>query len=351
MSEIQKLFVVLDTNVWVDETLLLQTPVARSLLFALKVSGGMLGLPEILEKEISTRVIEYGLEKAKGIRDWNRVQTLLGQYEAPIPSDDLFKEIAVNRFRKLDDLLERVPFSWEQAKQATHDVLEQIPPNSEKNQQFKDSAIWAGIVELSHRGMVHFVTRDHGFFSDRKPNNGLAEPLRSRIDDLNVTIEVYDDLKKYLEKILKPVDVSVDLAKLAEAVSDVFHRFAGSSGIRLEDFKTSVGKSTSEAFPLSETHRDASIQFSIRRRALLPTDEEAFVEVNGNCRLELDSGQISEVKADSVIVVDDEGRRLQAYGRLLFSRTTESFGLATGLDDRHRAIYGPSIVEPLLPPD
>jgi len=61
----------------------------------------------------------------------------------------------------------RVPFTLEHAKAALEMVDARMPPNGEKNQQFKDSAIWQAVLALSSDYRVHLVTNDRAFLLNR----------------------------------------------------------------------------------------------------------------------------------------------------------------------------------------
>lgn len=70
-------------------------------------------------------------------------------------------------------------FTFDQAQGALRRVLDKVPPNAEKNQQYKDTLIWEAALELSRELEVVLVTSDHGFYSDRDPGKGLAAELRN----------------------------------------------------------------------------------------------------------------------------------------------------------------------------
>ena len=52
-----------------------------------------------------------------------------------------------------------------------------VPPNGNKNQQFKDSAVWQAVLALSLRYSTVLLTNDKAFFRNRNPKEGLAENL------------------------------------------------------------------------------------------------------------------------------------------------------------------------------
>src|SRR5687767_1960869 len=99
-----------------------------------------------------------------------------------VPSEAEFEESAKSRLQELNSLLRRVPFTLEHAKSALKRVNDETPPNGPKNQQFKDSAIWEAVIELSETYPVHFVTEDKGFFEGREIRRGLAQALKAECE-------------------------------------------------------------------------------------------------------------------------------------------------------------------------
>jgi hypothetical protein len=73
-----------------------------------------------------------------------------------------------------------------------------LPPNGDKNQQFKDSAIWQAVLSLSDRFMVALITADKGFFESRDPARGLAKNLLDDCALRGVTVKAYDGIGAYL---------------------------------------------------------------------------------------------------------------------------------------------------------
>src|SRR5207253_7590318 len=100
------------------------------------------------------------------------------------------------RFREMESFLARVSFSLEHAKSALNMVNLELPPNSLKNQQFKDSAIWQSLLELSRAFDVFFVTGDKGFFAGRDPKNGLADNLQSDCQRVGGRIVAFHELSQ-----------------------------------------------------------------------------------------------------------------------------------------------------------
>jgi predicted nucleic acid-binding protein len=53
--------VVIDTNIWRSD-LLLKNPIGTTLVYTLGRQGGVICLPEVIETELKTQVVQHGLE-------------------------------------------------------------------------------------------------------------------------------------------------------------------------------------------------------------------------------------------------------------------------------------------------
>jgi hypothetical protein len=173
--------VVVDTSVWRAEPLL-KTPLGVTLVYTLSRRGAVIGLPEVVEMELKEQIVEAGLEaagKARGFLHILRTITDDPFLGTQIPTPDKLSQKVDERIAQLTPLLVREPFTVEHAKAALAMVNAKLPPNGEKNQQFKDSAIWQSVLSLSMRYSTMLVTNDKAFFRERDPAKGLAENLIS----------------------------------------------------------------------------------------------------------------------------------------------------------------------------
>jgi len=68
--------IIIDTNIW-RSALLLKNPLGVALAYALGRQGGFIGLPEVVERELTDQIIEEGLEQAvKLVDSCERIKTL-----------------------------------------------------------------------------------------------------------------------------------------------------------------------------------------------------------------------------------------------------------------------------------
>ena len=194
--------VVIDTNVWVSQ-LLLKTPVGMSLVYTLGRQQGFIGLPEVIERELSKHILEHGQDAADKIEKGSSIlNTLTDSPTFPLPATLIkLEQVVKTRLADLAPILRRVPLTLAHATAALNMVDAKVPPNAEKNQQFKDSAIWQAVLDLARQYTVHFITNDKGFFLDRDTSKGLAVNLQEDCTAANGNVTPYCDLRSCLEAI------------------------------------------------------------------------------------------------------------------------------------------------------
>lgn len=218
--------IVIDTNMWIsDSNLLLKTPLGAGLLYILKRINGYIGLPEIIEDEVIKHTIRVGNEAIQKINsNFKTLEILMGSKPSyNVPDSIKLETLARERFEELNHLLIRVPFLLEHAKSALRRVNEGSPPNGDKNQQFKDSAIWEAVLILSQEYTVHFITNDNGFFKDRKADSPkLADNLLDDCRKAGGNVHLYKDIKSCLQVLQKNVP-SIDYQSLIITIDGVIN--------------------------------------------------------------------------------------------------------------------------------
>jgi PIN domain len=156
MARDSQFHVLLDANIWVAERLL-QSSLGSALLYALTGSKASIVLPEVVELEVN-RVLPELAEKAVGVigREASLLRQLSGHnllFTGPsaVSIEDGIKD----RWQKLDGLLLRVPFTYEQARSALNRVLQKSPPSGDNNEQFRDCCIWDAAFFAASDRPVH----------------------------------------------------------------------------------------------------------------------------------------------------------------------------------------------------
>lgn len=194
--EFRQICILPDANVWI-KTGLLSDSLGFALAYYCGSMGVRLGLPEVVEREIHRNALRLGRESCGRIRDSYRRLRLFG-FATPIntPSDAEIEQYVAGRLAELDPYIERVPFTLEHARGALDRVLDQSPPNSANNQQFKDSAIWEAALTLCTRFAVRLVTADKAFYANQIYTQGLPDRLLADIADLDLV--PYPDLETLL---------------------------------------------------------------------------------------------------------------------------------------------------------
>jgi hypothetical protein len=194
--------VVIDTNVWRSE-LLLKTPVGMSFVYTLGRQHALLGLPEVVERELAKQIIEAGLDAVEQANKGSRIVSTLTGLPPWILSQKAsdFEQIMNTRLSELTPILVRVPFTMAHAKAALDMVDAKVAPNTH-TQQFKDSAIWQAVLQLAREYVVHFITDDRAFYLDRKDTSkGLAENLQADCEAASAKVSIFRDLGTCLNEI------------------------------------------------------------------------------------------------------------------------------------------------------
>ncbi len=192
--------VVVDTCVWRAEPLL-KTPLGVTLVYSVSRRGDVIGLPEVVELELKKQIVEAGLEAADKARGpLHILRTLVDDHflGTHLPTRDKLSKSVDKRIAQLDPVLVREPFTLQHAKAALAMVNAKMPPN-EKNQQFKDSAIWQAALALSVRYSTVLLTNDKAFFRDRDPEKGFAENLVEDCTKAGTAVRGFYGIGPYLE--------------------------------------------------------------------------------------------------------------------------------------------------------
>jgi hypothetical protein len=296
--------VIVDTNE-LRSSLLLNNTMGAALLFALQLQNGKLGWPEVIEDEIRKQALLRADEAIKRVRSELRVlEILVGSRPDPrLPSIEDVDSAISRRIADLAPLLIRVPFTIEHARAALRRVNDQTPPNGQKNQQFKDSAIWEAILELAVTHRMHFVTKDTGFYQGRDPKNGLAIELSNECARAGFEIHVYPELASCVEELrtaAPPFDVAAVVAAL-----DVPLRIELSPDVAKRDFALGeVIKSSVSAF-ITERLGVLAIKYDVVYSGIDKSSQpsprtDASIRASGNARFDMGSGIASDVQLGNV---------------------------------------------------
>jgi len=310
MSAEQKpIYVVIDANIWLqDSNLLMRTAMGSALLYILKQSKGKIGLPEIIEEELTRNIVENGLKAIEQInKEFKSIEVIMGfrdSYE--VPNKAQLEAAVKERLTDLEDVIIRIFFTFEHAKSALRRINEKTQPNGDKNQQFKDSAIWEAILELSDSHIIYFISDDNAFFKNRnKQTEELADNLLNECNKMGAKVSIYNNIASCLKALQQDVP-SLDYSNIILTIDKLLN-----SGLRRE-LATEIGfeittlaieKSSLSAF-FTEINGKLALSFELCYHCIDIQNNgeveriEALLRAKGDCLYEIDTQKISDIKMD-----------------------------------------------------
>jgi len=222
-----------------------------------------------------------------------------------IPTDDEIKEAATNRFRELEPFFKRVGFTLEHARKALDRVNSKPPPNGEKSQQFKDSALWEAVLESSASCIIYFITDDNDFYahsSDKKDQ--LAVNLADECESLGAAVRLFRDISSCLRVFEEENELAVpNLTSVASSIESTIdlpfllnlskeQRYYMKEGPVLPSVQAYLTDDAKElamifelAYPLEYCREDG-----------LDIRQEPFLKVRGDCFCNSETSQISDTR-------------------------------------------------------
>lgn len=215
--------VLLDANVWIAERLL-QSSIGSAVLYALAERESFIGLPEVVELEVND--VLRGLAE-KAVTSIANASSLLGQLSGQrllytAPTAVAISEGIAERWRQLDGVLQRIPFTHDHARSALNRVISKTSPCGENNEQFRDCCIWEAALQLARERTVYLVSNDYAFYDGRTRTNGLAPALRAEVERLEAQIVLCPSLRDFLaraEQAVAALDEAAIEAAILAAVS------------------------------------------------------------------------------------------------------------------------------------
>lgn len=342
--------VVLDTNVWVSNPSL-NTPIGVALLYALRRLNRTIGLPEVIELELTKHTTRLAVEALQAIaKGYGMIGTIMGSRDDyKVPSETEVRERLALVLKEHDQILTRVAFTVEHARGALDRVLSELPPNGPKNQQFKDSAIWEVILELARSMDVDLVTDDKQFFDNRDTTKGLARNLRIEAAQQPHHIRVFGGLKAYLaslEEKVPAVDPLPVISAIQDAVMPELHAHAESKQFELgARIRESVEAFVTERSTFLALSYEITFQAFDRTESVEEHGTPDTVTASGSVFYDYVTGEFSELQPGAI-----QYRR--ATGEMV-GRNCINYGWVAGISGRHAVptrIRVPVQVKSSLPP-
>jgi hypothetical protein len=312
-SAAKRLCVVIDANQW-RSSLLLTAQLGAALLHLLRDLNACVGLPEIIEPEIRKHIVKAGEQATKRIADgFDLLEHLMGsKVDCSLPTTAELHACVDKKFDELEGHLVRVPFRLEHAHAALEMVNAELAPNGPQSQQFKDSAIWQALLELSRQYDVLFITADKAFFKGKDPKNGMADNLSADCRRVNGQIRIVFELQAGLNALQSDVvgpkkeDVLANLPKkedilptLLDHLQNAMKGLAGREGFALG----AVADSAIEPFA-TEKPGVFAVAFTIVYhvsdilRAGPQCRSNATMEVKGDCAYRSEPERIADLYLD-----------------------------------------------------
>ncbi len=316
-----KTYVVLDTNVWVYTTRLLSTALGASLLYSASRAGHSIYIPHVIELEVRKHIAKLVREAVSQIdTGYRTVEVVMGvRDDYQVPREDEVLARLDQRLSELGSIVVKGDFTFEDAKKALARVIDSTPPNAERDQQFKDSAIWEALLRLGSLSHVHFITEDKAFFKDREPSKGLADNLAEEAAHLSGSLTLYASLPAYLElasQALPPLDLQTMADAIASAIAPQLNQYAEEKG-----YVRGPLRGHSIAPFLTERATVLSLEFHLTFEILrLPSPQygdsvDITQEVKGTCGFDISSNTPEDVVIQDISLFDAQGQRLSAFGQ------------------------------------
>lgn len=334
-----KQYIILDTNIWIYTTKLLDDSMSAALLFYLNSTGGKIVIPEVIEKEITINLHKIANEACKEIdKQYSILQRMFGVIDDyRLPTTLEIQQAFSKRVEELNSLIVQTPFTFLHAKGALERILNGTPPNKPSNQktsgdqQFKDSAIWEAAVELSSEAKIVFITRDSGFYEKRNSEKGLAEPLVEEVSGLKNEISVYPDIQSFLK------DIKDDIPKLnaAKVRSALFLALENNKYITEAVSSDHTGFLNDVSFKafLTEINSQVAIHYSLKYDVVsvehIVTAESlgpGVMVVSGNCLFDFVNEKVSGNSIDEIAFKDLKGFPMAGKGATTFASMAINLG-------------------------
>jgi hypothetical protein len=164
----QAMIIVFDTNIWIKE-LGLQSNAGAAVRFFISQKQAKVALPEVIKLELESNLCEQINECITNIKEnHNKLLKLFGKLKKIVLPTKEEIDAKISDIIGLSGIpVIHIPFSFESAQSSFIKIINKLPPNWPKDQQFKDGVIWADCVRLLDDDDVVLVSNDGGFYNER----------------------------------------------------------------------------------------------------------------------------------------------------------------------------------------
>lgn len=323
--------VVLDSNIWISESLL-RTPRGAALLYSLRQLDGRVAFNTVIKKEVTRNIIEKRYNKAvrnvkSGLRS---IQIISGERpEIEIPSEEEIEDNILGRFDEISDYLEFCNLSIDDYESATDRIIYKKPP-SKNGEEFRDSLIWEMTLEMGIENDIHIVTKDSDFCQNKNPNKGLNKELESEFSELAGDIKHHKNISEflsYMEEDIEHPDKEYIARIIKEYSQDRLQEESEDKQFVLGDFQE-----YSIDIYLTEEDSTLSVDFALNYDAFDITDsegneiEEATFVAKGSCSYNLDEESADDIEWDEMTCVNSEGETIPGTGTVFLGGVSAVIG-------------------------
>ncbi len=297
-------YILLDSNALVSERLLLSALGSAMLHSAAKHTVTIL-LPEIVERETTVVLLRLANEAAE---DMHKAADLISQLANHpqaiiVPSQEAIAQALSERWNAISGIVERVPFTFEQARFALDRILAKLPPCGPNNEQFRDCCIWDVALSKASEAPVHLITSDKAFYRGGTHLNGMATNLQHDMAGGAHPITLHPTISDYLRSI-GDEDKGLDEGKVAELIEEQLSPEAeaianngGRSGSLSVEFETITltGFSTPKPSAIAVSF-DAKYKVTATDEGAETTRDTRFsMRVVGNCSYDPSIQKVSDI--------------------------------------------------------
>ncbi|MDE2805518.1 MAG: PIN domain-containing protein [Gemmatimonadota bacterium] len=215
-----KMFIVLDSNMWISQVGL-QSQNGAAVRHFVKRRKAIMVIPEVVELEVRYVLTEQMLGKRKAVEtNYRQLLPIMGSLRTlDLPSEDDIRDAVAARILNLDVPTRRVSLNLDVSRASMLKVIEKHSPSKSK-EQFRDGVIWGHCLDLLDEGNVYLITKDKDFYERRNYNEGLASEL---VDEMRARgtrgeVKLLRDLTDLLQEIR--VTVNLDDGEIFQVVRD-----------------------------------------------------------------------------------------------------------------------------------
>lgn len=189
------------------------------------------------------------------------------------------------------------------------------------------------MIELAREEHVAFITKDLGFFEDKKTDKGLASNLKSEAAALPHRIDIYYGLEAFLKTITKTVP-AIDSSKIASSIHNALIEQLNQEATDRE-YQLAQMKDFGVSAYLTESTSLLAVDFELLYNAagVIPTGEttsiNAIRQVKGNCSWNLDNHSAADIRITEQKMLNSQGEEIPGFNFYYFYTGGFSVGRKT----------------------